>query len=188
MFLFKTFIQYLTLKLIGKYRKNGFDIFRSTNCFILCLRGIYCILNNNEQSLQFDTCTLINSYLLTDMVYMLINKYNRIDLWLHHIFVFIAYYEQIKFKHKNDIFLSNIFLLAESLSILNVILKKKPTLLKKWRLFCIFFIRIPIWVYYNYYIQNEKMILKTYTSGIISRLGCYIMPLFDIYFIYKIQK
>ena len=32
------------------------------------------------------------------------------------------------------------------------------------------------------------MILKTYTSGIISRLGCYIMPLFDIYFIYKIQK
>ena len=124
MFLFKTFIQYLSLKLIGKYRKNGFDIFRSTNCFILCLRGIYCILNNNEQSLQFDTCTLINSYLLTDMVYMLINKYNRIDLWLHHIFVFIAYYEQIKFKHKNDIFLSNIFLLAESLSILNVILKK----------------------------------------------------------------
>ena len=116
--------QLLLLEILLKFSpKNGYEIYRSLNCYLLCIRGLYCLLYNNPVSNQVNTCYFMLSYLITDMFYMLLYNKHRIDLWLHHLFVSIAYYEQSFLIDPKYIKLSNMFLLAESLSVFNSILK-----------------------------------------------------------------
>ena len=127
------------------------------------------------------TYLLYMSYCLFDSKQLLINKNRRIELWLHHFYTFFAY-RQFYYTFKiNDYFVSHLYLLGESLSICNANLRKKKIELKRWRLFTILFLRLPIWIYSSYIIFIVGNIDKRFLSLLLYYSSPLVMMGIDYY-------
>ena len=170
------FLQYL----YGPFQ--GMDIYRSTNCLSLSLRGIYCLVCTNVNESLKTTCIMYISYTLTDLYYILLSSKYRMELILHHTFTIMAYLKLSTCVHLyQEALIAHIFLLAELLSVFNVLLRKTKWL-RYWRMLVITLIRLPIWtymIYSNSLLSHEKIAYLLY------RIGMVFMPLLDVYFMWN---
>ena len=180
--LFQQIIMYYFLILkLGKI--NGGDWYRSINCLFLFLRGLVGILY--DVNIKF-TALMYMSYCLFDSYQLLINKNNRFELWIHHIYTFFAYRQFYYTFRPNDYFIAHLYLLAESLSICNANWRKNNSKLKKWRLFTILIIRLPIWIYSTYLVYFIGNIDTSILSLILYYLSPVIMIGIDSYLFKKL--
>ena len=73
----------------------------------------------------------------------------RTDLIIHHIMSLVVTASSI---NNNTLQMSN-YMILECISVMNYILRNNPKLLKLYRIFCVFYIRTPLslwfWYYYN---------------------------------------
>ena len=152
---------------------NGSDWYRSINCLILCLRGLVGLLYN--LNIQF-TALMYISYCLFDSYQLLVNYNQRTELWIHHIYTFFAYRQFYYTFRPNDYFIAHLYLLAESLSICNANLRNNNHKLKRWRLFIILFIRLPIWLYSTYLVY----FIGEIDTSILSLILYYLSPVIMI--------
>jgi len=177
------FIKYLLEFFLGY--NNGYDWYRSCNCFMLMTRGIYVTIYGNADNMLYNTCNMYISYTAVDLLIIYQKKINRIELIFHHFITLFAY---LHFRYfNNDAYLAHLFLLAESLSIFNALLRKNHSnLLKKWRLFCLLCIRLPLWLllFNTIYVKDFTNILTT--SKILFTLVSVTMPIIDVYLFKKI--
>ena len=95
-----------------------------------------------------------------DTYHMTLSKHRKIlyrkDLIVHH---FIATFTYLSFTNITPLQLSN-NLIMECISAMNDVLKNNARLLKLYRTFCIFFVRIPLSLWYClYYIPYYKKIM-----------------------------
>lgn len=122
------------------------------------------------------------AYLGWDMYVML--KYKplyRTDLLIHHgvcLFVFYCffYYHLYKF--------GSLFMICESISLLNYILRDRPKWLNHYRLFVVFCIRMPIWIvfFYSHYGHFDNYMIITRHLG---NNGTVLFIFYDIVIIKK---
>ena len=108
----------------------------------------------------YQNCLLMLFYLGWDTYHMTLSKHRKIlyrkDLIVHH---FIATFTYLSFTNITPLQLSN-NLIMECISAMNDVLKNNARLLKLYRTFCIFFVRIPLSLWYClYYIPYYKKIM-----------------------------
>ncbi len=125
------------------------------------------------------------SYLGWD-IYVMMNykQLFRTDLMIHHtmtitIYCFAFYYNILK--------ISSLFMLCESISLLNYLLRNHLTYLNYYRIMTILFIRMPIWfgciyVHYNHY---DDLLTTLY---ILFKYGPTLFILYDIVILYRIKR
>jgi hypothetical protein len=108
----------------------------------------------------YQNCLLMLFYLGWDTYHMTLSKHRKIlyrkDLVIHHFFATISY---VSFINITPLQLSN-SLIMECISAMNSVLKNNARLLKLYRTFCIFFVRMPLSLWYClYYIPYYKKIM-----------------------------
>ena len=157
-------------------------------CFLLGTYNtlIYDQFNENiyetSPTLRLLMATFI-SYFGWDMYIMMTQKqFYRTDLMIHHsltitIYSFGFYYNILK--------IGSLFMLCESISLLNYLLRNHPTYLNYYRVFTVVCIRIPIWVgciyvHYNHYDGLPFTPLLQYCPTL--------FILYDIVILYKIKQ
>ena len=122
------------------------------------------------------------TYLCWDIYVMLQYKHlYRTDLFIHHGVCLFAYNIGLLCKLYKT---GSLFMLCESISLLNYILRDRPNWLNYYRLLNVFFLRTPIWILYIYYYNghfNDYMIIAR-------NLYRYGPAFFIIYDIVIIQK
>jgi len=165
--------------LYGPFR--GMDIYRSSNCLCLSLRGVYCLAWTNVQESLETTCIMYISYTCADLYYLLLSSKPRLEIGLHHIFTIMAYLKLNTCVHLyQEALMAHIFLMAELLSVCNVILRRTKWL-RYWRMGVITLVRLPIWTYMIYshsLLSHERVAYLMYRSGMV------LMPLLDVYFMW----
>ena len=123
------------------------------------------------------------SYLLWDMYAMMREPILfRNDLMIHHIFTFFMY---VSGTYYNFLKTGSLFMLAESISLFNYVLRKQQRILNYYRLFTIFCIRMPIWFGFLY-IHNQHFLYLSYTPYIIFTYGPTLLIIYDLFIIRKI--
>ena len=130
--------------------KKRLDIYRSMNCIALVMRAVYCLLYTDVQKSLIDTCIMYITYTSLDFLLLLLSHSKRPELLLHHAFTIFSYVHLYNTTGYNDAYIAHMFLLAELLSVFNLILRH-TILLIYWRRMVIIFIRMPIWIYMIYH-------------------------------------
>jgi hypothetical protein len=122
------------------------------------------------------------AYLGWDMYIMLQYKHlYRTDLVIHHglclyAFSCFLYYHLYK--------IGSLFMICESISLLNYVLRDRPNWLNYYRLFIVFCIRMPIWIVFIYSHINHfghYIIVNCY----LARYGTAFFIIYDIVIIQK---
>ena len=113
----------------------------------------YSIFNHPPNAIMtpyYHNCLLFIVYLLWDFYAMIGSSKRKIlfrtDLCIHHTVSLLSVLSVMQFS---SLIYSN-FLLMECISALNYVLRKKEhcLMLNYYRLGCIFFVRMPTWIYY----------------------------------------
>lgn len=125
------------------------------------------------------------SYLGWDIYVMMFHKQlYRTDLMTHHSMCFVIYSFGLYY---NTFKIGSLFMLCESISLLNYLLRNHPTYLNYYRVFTVVCIRMPIWfgcvyVHYNHYYDLPI------TTGILFKYGPTLFILYDIFILCKIKQ
>ena len=149
-------------------------------------------LNINFFTSYYQNCLLMLSYLGWDTYHMTLSKNRKIlyrkDLVIHHFIATITY---LSFINIAPLQLSSI-LIMECISAMNNVLKNNPRLLKLYRTFCIFFVRIPLSLWYClYYIPKYKKIVLISNFLYYSILATILFMFFifyDVFILWKLYK
>ena len=149
-------------------------------------------LNINFFTSHYQNCLLMLSYLGWDTYHMTLSKNRKIlyrkDLVIHHFIATITY---LSFINIAPLQLSSI-LIMECISAMNNVLKNNPRLLKLYRTFCIFFVRIPLSLWYClYYIPKYKKIVLINNFLYYSILATILFMFFifyDVFILWKLYK
>lgn len=164
--------------------KKRLDIYRSINCLCLSLRGMYCLAYTDVNDSLVNTCTMYITYTLLDLILLLLSRIKRPELLLHHAFTIYSYIHLASIPdHYYNALISHIFLLAETLSIFNALLRGTIWLVY-WRMVVIIFIRMPIWMYMIYI---HTLLDQSLMSQILYKSAGFLMPLLDLYFLKKLK-
>lgn len=121
-----------------------YNCFRSLFLWILVLFA-FASLISDYKLLSYYNCVLFIFYIVIDLLWFPFIKFRK-DLFIHHIVCLIIFIPLYPYYH----FIGNKLILGELLSIFNNILSNR--LLKMYRFFIIFVIRIPLWLdilYFN---------------------------------------
>ena len=161
--------------------KKRLDIYRSMNCIALVMRAVYCLLYTDVQKSLIDTCIMYITYTSLDFLLLLLSHSKRPELLLHHAFTIFSYVHLYNTTGYNDAYIAHMFLLAELLSVFNLILRH-TILLIYWRRMVIIFIRMPIWIYMIYI---HTQLDQNFTSKILYKSAGILMPILDIFFLIK---
>lgn len=160
-------------------------------CFISAMCGIslynwynYSLfdpINNDFFTPYYQNCLLMMFYLGWDMYHMINRRVLfRFDLMIHHSITFVIYASYI---NNAPLTMSN-YLIMESISAMNYILRNNPRLLKIHRTACILCIRLPLitWhlLYYNPYVGMPMLKLNV---NIYLYYWLYLLERFHLFFI-----
>ena len=107
-------------------------------------------INNSFFTPYYQNCLLMLFYLAWDTKRMIETPILfRTDLMIHHSVTTVVY---LSYINNTTLQLSNV-LIMECISLMNYVWRNNPKLLKLYRTFCIFCIRMPLslwlWLYYN---------------------------------------
>lgn len=111
--------------------------------------------SNSYLKLYYKNCFL-GLYLLWDVFNMTLSKNRKVlfrkDLIIHHV---ASLYLLFKYINITPLEWSKITIM-ECISLMNYIWRDNKKLLKTYRTFCIFFVRMPVsfWIFFNFYKNN----------------------------------
>lgn len=139
----------------------------------------------------YQNCLLMLFYLCWDTYHMTLSKNRKIlyrkDLIIHHFISLVTY---LSFIQTTPLQLSNI-LIMECISAMNNVLKNNAQLLKLYRIFCIFFVRIPLSLWNClYYIPYYKKIMipnDIFKSTSATTVFIFLM-FYDVFILCKLYK
>ena len=143
----------------------------------------------------YQNCLLMLFYLGWDTYHMTLSKHRKIlyrkDLIVHH---FIATFTYLSFTNITPLQLSNI-LIMECISAMNDVLKNNARLLKLYRTFCIFFVRMPLslWSCLYYIPYYKKIMLPNNSPNDVFKTTLSITLLiffmcYDVFILWKLYK
>jgi hypothetical protein len=150
-------------------------------------------IDNSFMTPYYQNCLLMLFYLGWDTYHMTINPILfRTDLMIHHSVTMVVY---LSYINNATLQTSNV-LIMESISLMNYVWRNNPRLLKFYRIFCIFCIRMPLsfwmWLYYNQNFlypywkltrtQYHYLYLKT-----LSNIYAFFI-LYDLFILWKLYK
>ena len=189
---------------LKKYKKDiQFSVYRSLMCLNITIiafenvitnfsagfKDAFYFKNNKINNLNY----LFISYLIFDLMMMIYLKNTRIDLYIHHILCLFAYLLADSYNCMGYYY--NFILLNESMSIVSGIDRiyreekqfEKSVNCKKYRVFIINYIRLPIWIITAITIlyNTESIPYPIRRCGLISS---FIMLLLDTYWKNKCLK
>jgi hypothetical protein len=190
---------------LKKYNhKTRFNFYRSLMCMYFFLNSSELMINNfyngfsspilYKNKLFNDITNWFVSYLIYDLLIIFINKNKRMDLIIHHIFCLFIYSFSKVFNQCNYIFV--ILLLAEVMSVvtgIDSIAKEDNNLklsckLKKFRIFIIRNIRIPIWIFSLLIVIRFNKHFKNKFLWYLCTFGPLVMIYLDNYWENKCRK
>ena len=202
LFIFNRFVYYFPN--LKKYKKSiKLSFYRSFLCLYFFLHSLELVLNNYKKGIKspityknknFDIITnLFISYLILDLIIIFKEKNIRLDLILHHLMCLFVFIYQKTINHCN--YLIVILLMAELISVVSAIdlLSKQDKniklslKLKKFRIFIINYLRIPIWLFtiFNIILHNKDCNKFEIFTGIVGQIG---MLCLDFYWKNKCKK
>jgi hypothetical protein len=176
-----------------KYRCNWISIMIGLSLYGWYNYSLFDPINNDFFTSYYLNCVSMVIYLGWDIYYILsIPVLFRMDLIIHH---FLAIGTFLLFMNICPLQMNNTVIM-ESISLMNYYWRNNPNLLKIYRMFCILFIRFPIWywvwIYYfpNYVLPHYKDIISHnhYTILSVSMRMILFCGLYDVFIIYKILK
>jgi hypothetical protein len=189
---------------IKKYKnETQFSVYRSLMCSHFTFMALENVINNFSSGIKdvfhyknksiSKLNKLFVAYLIFDLFMMVYLKISRIDLFIHHGMCLIIFFLANKYNYLG--YFSNVLLINEAISIVSgfdkIFLEEKQldksVLCKKYRLFVIKYIRLPIWIISIFIIikNNKEIPLNFFWLG----LGCsFIMILLDNYWKNKCLK
>lgn len=167
---------------------GGNDWYRSLTCASLVARGAYGLWTGNLVEHLYITCVMFETYVLVDLYNMWLKNFPRPELLFHHLFCGSAYLAmRTVLTHPSDICITNLFLLAESLSVMNAYLREKPNVLFFYRLVVVLTIRTPIWVYYNWYTWYHGFVCEHFITSM-NNIGTVFMPILDVVLMWSMVR
>jgi hypothetical protein len=158
---------------------NLYEKFKTFSLFFFVFMSIINIINNDITNAIL-LCYLFMLYIIIDIIWINIDKkYYRIDLMIHHIvclIIFITLSDIIPID-------GNYCLIGECISMINHMNFKKKTLMK-YRLLCIFLVRIPIWIYMIYTHSHFYIEITLFSY----KYGPFFFIFYDFYILKKIKQ
>lgn len=176
-----------------KYRCNMISIMLGLSLYGWYNYSLFDPISNDLFTSYYLNCVFMLFYLGWDVYYMLsMTVLFRMDLIIHHFLTFGTF---LLFMNICPLQLSNMMIM-ESISLMNYYWKNHPKLLKIYRMFCIWFIRCPVWfwtwIYYfpNYVLPHYKNIISHNHYTLLSILMRMLLfcSFYDIFLIYKMFK
>jgi len=177
-------VTHMKYRMMWLYSIFGFGLY---NCYT---NSLYQPIVYNPYSLISINCYIFVTYLFWDTWKMMVDKrLFRKELLIHHS---VCIYISLCLTNKTSLS-GNWCFITECISLMNYYFRdpKDANYLKMYRLFCIFFIRMPIWfllLNYNYY-HIEKYLKPELSNFVHTQLyGIYFFIIYDLFLIHGNMK
>jgi len=168
---------------------------------VICGGSLYNIYNyssydptiNNLFSIPYLHCLFTAYYFLWDTYEMVrCKELFRTELLLHHV---VASFELINLMYYFAL-QTSCFMIVECISLMNVVWRDKPLLLKIYRTLCIFCVRIPSALYwglyydadidYQYLLETISIVHYNYLRSV--QFALLLLVFYDMYILYQLYK